>query len=163
MYWMRDCGIPVTRKQTLGKCPFSFPPSRSPSPPSISLCPGQRDYGIRMEAHLIVSQKPWLPVSAAAVSGCPRQQWLPRQVHSPVSSGLEALSQSECTQALLDEEALIRQVSLMCGQSAVFQPTQPEVFAHLTLHPQGFICKYLGPSFPGKLVKTASKRSSSFS
>ncbi|CAM4596074.1 unnamed protein product [Leuciscus chuanchicus] len=60
---VRDCGIPVTRKQTLGKCPFSFPPSRSPSPspPSISLCPGQRDYGIRMEEHLIVSQKPTQP------------------------------------------------------------------------------------------------------
>lgn len=54
---VRDCGIPATRKQTLGKCPFSFPPSHSPSPPSISLCPGQRDYGIRMEEHLIVSQK----------------------------------------------------------------------------------------------------------
>lgn len=54
---VRDCVIPATRKQTLWKCPFSFPPSRSPSPPSISLCPGQRLYGIRMEEHLIVSQK----------------------------------------------------------------------------------------------------------
>lgn len=56
--------------------------------------------------------KPWLPVSTAAVSGRPRQQWLPHQVHSPVSSGLKALSQSERTQALLDEESLIRQASV---------------------------------------------------
>lgn len=54
---VRDCVIPATRTQTLGKCPFSYPPSRSPSPPSISMCPGQRLYGIRMEEHLIVSQK----------------------------------------------------------------------------------------------------------
>lgn len=61
--------------------------------------------------------KPWLPVSNAAVSGRPRQQWLPHQVHSPVSSGLKALIQSECTQALLDEEALIRQASVFERES----------------------------------------------
>lgn len=54
---LHDCVIPATHKQTLGKCSFSFFPSLLSLSLSISLCPGQRLYGIRMEEHLIMSQK----------------------------------------------------------------------------------------------------------
>lgn len=54
------CNSCNSQTRRWGSAPFlSFPPSISfsLSPPSVSLCPGQRLYGIRMEEHLIMSQK----------------------------------------------------------------------------------------------------------